>query len=84
MICKRRFFLFFVLFVLVACGPTATAPELSPTIDEEIATTPTLSYVSSDWAMFRYNLNRAGYNPTETDLYPPLVLKWEFKASGKI
>jgi hypothetical protein len=34
--------------------------------------------------MFRFSLDRAGYNPTETSLTPPLALKWQFDAEGKI
>jgi hypothetical protein len=39
---------------------------------------------SADWPMFRFSLDRAGYNPTETTLKPPLELEWQFDAKGKI
>jgi hypothetical protein len=34
--------------------------------------------------MFRYSLNRAGHNPHEVTLRPPLELKWQFRAKSKI
>jgi hypothetical protein len=34
--------------------------------------------------MFRFSLNRTGYNPNESVLRPPLELKWQFDAEGKI
>lgn len=34
--------------------------------------------------MFRFSLDRSGYNPTEIVLKPPLELKWTFKAEGSI
>jgi PBP1b-binding outer membrane lipoprotein LpoB len=38
----------------------------------------------ADWPMFRFSLDRCGYNATETILKPPLELKWKFKAKSKI
>jgi len=38
----------------------------------------------ADWPMFRFSLDRAGYNPNETRLKPPLALKWEHKTGSKI
>ena len=69
-------------------GPrTLTATEPLPT-PAPISTTPaissTLSQASTDWPMFRYSLDRAGSNPNETRLKPPLAVKWEFKTGGKI
>jgi len=43
-----------------------------------------LAQPSADWPMFRFSLNRAGYNPNETRLKPPLALKWEYKTGSKI
>jgi hypothetical protein len=34
--------------------------------------------------MFRFDLNRTGYNPQESVVAPPLDLKWQFDAKGKI
>jgi hypothetical protein len=34
--------------------------------------------------MFRFDLNRTGYNPNESLVKPPLELKWQFDAKGKI
>jgi hypothetical protein len=34
--------------------------------------------------MFRFSLDRAGYNPYETQLKPLLALKWEYKTGSKI
>ncbi len=64
---------------------TLTSPPLNITpIQEATMPPPTPSNASADWPMFRYNLERAGYNPMETKLRPPLELKWEFQAKGKI
>jgi hypothetical protein len=38
----------------------------------------------ADWPMFRFSLDRSGYNATENILKPPLELKWKFKAKSKI
>jgi hypothetical protein len=38
----------------------------------------------ADWPMFRFSLDRTGYNPTEVTLKPPLKLVWRFKAGAKI
>jgi hypothetical protein len=34
--------------------------------------------------MFRFSLDRAGYNRSETQLKPPLALKWQYKTGSKI
>jgi hypothetical protein len=34
--------------------------------------------------MFRFGFDRAGYNPHEKTVKPPLELKWQFTAKGKI
>jgi hypothetical protein len=34
--------------------------------------------------MFRFGLNRSGYNPDESLVKPPLELRWQFDAKGKI
>ena len=63
--------------------PTPGAPPPTPT---PAGPAPTLSrdQFTNDWTMFRYGLDRAGYNPRETRLKPPLVIQWEFKTDDKI
>jgi hypothetical protein len=34
--------------------------------------------------MFRFDVNRTGHNPGEGVVAPPLELKWQFDAQGKI
>jgi hypothetical protein len=53
--------------------PAVLPPSVTPTTPE-----------SADWPMFRFSLDRAGYNPNETRLKPPLALKWEYKTGSKI
>jgi len=62
-----------IAFTLVAC---AGSIEQSDTVPENIE--------SADWPMFRFSLDRAGFNPTETVVRPPLELKWHFEARSKI
>lgn len=68
--------------------PTASGPVLGP----EALTPAPLALTSApmairdpaDWPMFRFSLDRTGYNPTEVTLKPPLKLVWRFKAGAKI
>jgi len=53
--------------------PAVLPPSVTPTTPEP-----------ADWPMFRFSLDRAGYNPNETRLKPPLTLKWEHKTGSKI
>lgn len=74
--------------------PTLTETPPSPTQKPEAPTptpvpivltsTPTRPQSSLGWPMFRFSLDRAGYNPNETSLKPPLALKWEYKTGSKI
>jgi hypothetical protein len=43
-----------------------------------------LRQAAAGWSMFRFSLDRAGYNPNEVRLKPPLALKWEYKTGSKI
>lgn len=76
------------LAVLSACAsPTPTSLPM-PAQRATAAPSPTRGAATAQpptgWPMFRYSLDRAGYNPYETDVRPPLELKWEFKAQSKI
>jgi len=73
----------------VAERPTAAAalPTSAPATPTaapatEVVTKPASS--PGDWPMFRFSLDRAGYNPNETTLKPPLSLKWQYKTGSKI
>jgi len=57
-------------------APTPIPPTLPPA--------PTPAPFPADWPMFRFSPDRAGYNPTESVLRPPLELKWQFDAKGEI
>jgi hypothetical protein len=63
-------------------------PALLPATPSPLLETPTVGSAPSQsvtgWPMFRYSLDRAGYNPTEGELEPPLELRWQFDAKGKI
>ena len=68
---------------------TATAPAQAPTAPEEpVAPSPTpatpVRQSATEWTMFRYSLDRAGYNPVEAKVRPPLSLRWKFDAKSKI
>jgi hypothetical protein len=63
--------------------PTPTPPPATPTPFLETPrdrSAPSQSVAG--WPMFRYSLDRAGYNPME--LEPPLELRWQFDTTGKI
>jgi len=62
---------------------TSSPPPTSPT-PASVTPIPAIHRAPADWPMFRFNLNRTGYNPTESVLRPPLELKWQFDAKGKI
>ena len=72
-----------------ACGqlaPTPTAPStVRPTSTPTLpGPTAVVGQPSADWPMFRFSLDRAGYNPHELTVRPPLKLEWEFQAQSKI
>ena len=79
----------------VTAAPSATAsatPSPQAPTETPLPPTPTLVPPTStagsrgvvDWPMFRFSLDRGGYNPQEKTLKPPLELKWKFDAKGKI
>lgn len=78
------------LAILSACARPTPTPASLPTPGQPATATPspasgaTPDQPSTDWPMFRYSLDRAGYNPHETAVRPPLELKWEFQAKSKI
>jgi len=61
--------------------PLRTTPTAMPTA---LGVAPETSQPSVNWPMFRFSLDRAGYNPNETRLKPPLALEWEYKTGSKI
>ena len=64
--------------------PQAPKPEAPTPIPTVPTPSPMSPQPSIDWPMFRFSLDRAGYNPTETSVRPPLELKWRFEARSKI
>ena len=85
-----------VLAILSACvGPLpTTAPDLQttppmlsgtpPANSVTLEPTSAMSENAPDWPMFRFGLDRAGYNANETRLKPPLAVTWEYKTGSKI
>ncbi len=70
--------------VTVSAASPTPAPA-SPTPTRPAATfTPMSAQAAGDWPMFRFSLDRAGYNPHETRVRPPLELEWQFEARSKI
>ncbi|MBI2863440.1 MAG: PQQ-binding-like beta-propeller repeat protein [Chloroflexi bacterium] len=70
-----------------AAAPTATATATAtptPTPTPTFTSTPTATPSASDWPMFRYNLAHAGYSAAETQLTPPLRLKWSYSTGGSV
>jgi hypothetical protein len=66
-------------------SPTRPKPTIVPATPTSIPGTATRTPLPpSDWPMFRFGLDRSGYNPSETVLKPPLELKWEYKTKSKI
>jgi hypothetical protein len=61
------------VLILGSCVSQPEKQSVTPTTPEP-----------ADWPMFRFNLDRSGYNATENILKPPLELKWKFKAKSKI
>ena len=59
-------------------------PPTPTTIPATSTPSPVVPLEPADWPMFRFGLDRSGYNPTEVVLKPPLELKWEFKSKSKI
>ena len=64
--------------------PRALTETALPQSARPAAPTPMPQLPSTDWPMFRFSLDRAGYNPHETDVKPPLSMKWQYKTAGKI
>jgi len=80
-LCLRVAIVSVAVLILVGCGgeeSEQTGHKL-PSTSAEVVT-----QRSTDWPMFRFSLDRAGYNPNETRLKPPLVLKWEYKTDNQI
>ena len=78
-----RMSLAIIAFLLVSCSVSNVFP-MQNVPAPEIETTRTGSTSVGDWPRFRYDVNRTGYNPEETQLKPPLKLKWRFEARSKI
>jgi hypothetical protein len=64
-------------------APTSTPVPPTPTASITKSTSAS-NQPCADWPMFRFDLNRTGYNPNESFVKPPLELKWQFDAKGKI
>jgi hypothetical protein len=70
-----------ILLLLPTCsGIPDKQPEQNVVPAEKIPGTKLIA----NWPMFRFSLDRTGYNPTENSLSPPLELKWRFDAKSKI
>lgn len=64
--------------------PPKPAPATPTLASTSPLPAPAVPEPSVDWPLFRFSLDRAGYNPAESVLRPPLELKWQFDAKGKI
>ena len=54
------------------------------TLPAPMSANPSISTPERDWPVFRGSLNRDGYNPFESELEPPLELRWSRKLVGNI
>ena len=84
---KLRVFILITLTIVltVTLGCCTDTGTLLPKNEESKVPLVTISSKPSvDWPMFRFNLNRVGYNPNEKYVKPPLSLKWEHKTDNKI
>lgn len=62
----------------VATMALLAAATLLATISVTYADSP------GDWPMFHHDLAHTGYNSEETELRPPLRLKWSYQADGAL
>jgi hypothetical protein len=78
------------LVALAGCSsPSPMPPSVPDTAVPPTATThrppaAATAQPATDWPMFRYSLDRAGHNPHETSVRPPLEVVWKFNAQSKI